>query len=93
MDNRIKEIAHHNGIDFIQLLLIEEMSELTKALVKERRRSGSVIENSIDIYEEMEDVEILLEQLKIMRMCGRAVQIMKDKKIERTLKRIREEEE
>lgn len=41
---------------------IEEMSELTKALLKERQKAGSVN----DIIEEMADVSIMLAQLMLI---------------------------
>lgn len=41
---------------------IEEMSELTKALLKERQKAGSVN----DIIEEIADVSIMLAQLLVI---------------------------
>ena len=47
----------------LQIIMgIEEMAELTKALVKHLRGKG----NSDDILEEMADVDIMLGQLKRM---------------------------
>ena len=43
-------------------MAIEEMSELTKALLKRRRKIGSID----DILEEMADVSIMLDQLEII---------------------------
>ena len=56
------------GEDHQTDMMIEEMSELTKALLKYRRNvgeedTGSLIEN---IIEEMADVEIMLGQMKII---------------------------
>jgi len=42
---------------------IEELSELIQAITKEIRQKPGAIEN---IYEEIGDVEIMLEQLKIL---------------------------
>lgn len=52
-------------------MAIEEMSELTKALLKYRRASKNQTDIGIgkahaDILEEMADVEIMLDQMKII---------------------------
>lgn len=52
-------------------MAIEEMSELTKALLKYRRASKNqtdigIAQAHFDIQEEMADVEIMLDQLKIL---------------------------
>lgn len=51
-------------------MMIEEMSELTKALLKERRKPPlplSGLEKAIaDIREEMADVQIMLDQMKLI---------------------------
>ena len=51
----------HSQVD----MAIEEMSELTKALLKERRH-GSDIGITHKICEEIADVEIMIEQLRMM---------------------------
>ncbi len=45
-------------------MAIEEMSELTKALLKYRR--NPCVEKRVDIIEEIADVQIMLDQLRIM---------------------------
>lgn len=45
-------------------MMIEEMSELTKALLKHRRNNTS--KTADDILEEMADVEIMLDQMKMI---------------------------
>lgn len=45
-------------------MAIEEMSELTKALLKYRR--NPCVEKRMDILEEIADAQIMLDQLKIM---------------------------
>lgn len=45
-------------------MAIEEMSELTKALLKYRR--NPCVEKRMDILEEIADVQIMLDQLRIM---------------------------
>ncbi len=45
-------------------MLIEEMSELTKAIIKSRRYDGKYA--TISIQEEIADVQICLDQLKMI---------------------------
>lgn len=69
-------------------MAIEEMSELTKALLKYRRASKTnigIAQAHFDIQEEMADVEIMLDQLKILfgdPICERK------KKLERLKERL-----
>lgn len=70
---------------------IEEASELTKALLKERYKEGSLKpEENIHIAEEMADVEIMLEQLKIIFNNADRVDGWKESKLERLERRIAE---
>ena len=48
------------GVEHQELILIEEMSELTKAIIKKRRG----LEHNIE--EEICDVQIMLDQMKIL---------------------------
>ena len=71
-------------------MAIEEMSELTKALLKERRnekteviKSSAPLQFILNIIEEIADVEIMLEQLKMIFDCESQVDEMKSYKIER----------
>lgn len=50
------------GMFFQKLVLIEEMAELTQALLHENRNNKSI--SLREIASEMADVEILLEQIK-----------------------------
>ncbi len=43
-------------------MLIEEMAELTQAILKSRRRGGSVTEN---LHEEFADVRIVMAQIEL----------------------------
>lgn len=74
----IQEYGTHNQ----QLVAIEEMAELTQAIVKYER---GVTHN---IAEEIADVEIMLEQLKLMHNIGEQVRYIKRKKKERLYKNI-----
>lgn len=76
-------------------MAIEEMSELTKALLKERRnekekvtKSAPPLQYITNIIEEIADVEIMLEQLKMLFDCGGLVDRVKDYKIERLKARL-----
>ena len=71
----------------LQLVVaIEEMAELTKELCKSIRTS---IENRIaGVTEETADVEIMLEQLKIIYGNRVEVDDMRDQKLQRLQRRI-----
>ena len=71
-----------------QMMAIEEMSELTKAICKYWR--SPTPKTITDILEEMADVEIMLEQLKLMFGDPKEV---KETKIHRLFRRVREENE
>ena len=60
----LKAAVHHFGKDYQCDIAIEEMAELTKALLKNRRYPSPKMEH--DVIEEMADVSIMLEQVKIM---------------------------
>lgn len=69
---------------------VEELSELSQALCKILTSkftddNSEIFEN---IFEEMADVEIMLEQCKIMFQCDKEVNKWKQKKIERLEKRL-----
>ncbi len=74
----------HYGTTSRLLLTMEEMSELTKELCKHTRGRN----NTAAITEEMADVEIMLEQLKIV-FCNRAgVDYHKAQKLQRLVDRM-----
>ena len=102
MQDKIKKIAEHYGIENQSIQLMEEMAELTIALNKYRRSSKNehqTISESIDeqfiieqIIEEICDVEIVLEQLKyLLSHSDDDLAIWKQHKIERQLERIAKE--
>lgn len=62
-----------------KLMAIEEMSELTKAICKDFR--GNL--NMENLVEEMADVQIMLEQLKIIYDAHEAVDAAMELKIKR----------
>lgn len=67
---------------------IEEMSELTKALIKDRRHNGDNTEDWLNIIEEIADVKIMLEQVKIMLECENEVNEQKKYKLKRLKERL-----
>lgn len=78
-----KKILKYYGEGHQVHKLIEEMAELTVALLK-----GDVK----NIHEELADVEIMLEQIKLMKFCDKQkIEIIKLLKLNRQLKRIENE--
>ena len=99
----IRTIANYHGYDSQSRQLIEEMGELIQALNKFWRKQqkcgsrafedvplGSLEE--LHIAEEIADVEICLEQVKMLLYCHEEVNDFKRQKVERVLKRIETEE-
>ena len=81
------------GLENQMIKTVEEFSELSQALCKSLIRLNYTKEKisleSVDnIFEEMADVEIMLEQCKIMFQCDKEVNKWKQKKIERLEKRL-----
>ena len=71
----------------------EEMSELTKALLKIRFAKKAGVERDIlldAISEEMADVEIMLEQLHMIYQNDKKVAEYRQKKIERLERRLKD---
>ena len=81
-----EEAIRHFGQSMQCLVAIEEMSELTKALCKNERWMGD-LEN---IAEELADVTIMLEQLRLIFNCNEMVIEFMDRKLERLQERIGE---
>lgn len=74
------------GKQMQMVVAMEEMAELTKELSKAFRGEP----NTTSIAEEIADVEIMLEQIKIIFDCGEYVNDMKDYKLKRLSKRLGE---
>ena len=72
------------GPDMQMLVLIEEMSELTKELVKYRRGRNNLSE----IAEEMVDVRIMLDQITLHLQNGGLQQQIRMEKVERLRERL-----
>lgn len=80
-------IAHY-GMDSQIWMAVEEMSELTKELAKLHRPSGATLG---DLADEIADVTIMLEQLRIMFGVNGIVQNRMGYKVQRLAQRIRED--
>lgn len=75
------------GVDAQDDIAIEEMSELTKAIIKNRRyKTFATLES---IYEELADVFIMLEQI-VMSLDKDRVQSYVNSKLERLNERLGE---
>ena len=77
-------IIEHYGVDIQKDIAIEECSELIKAICKYKR----TLDHVEDIVDEIADVEIMLNQLKIIFDCFGGVEERIDFKIKRQLERI-----
>lgn len=67
MDERIKTIADHYGLDHQCTKLLEEMSELSVAIYSMKKKEKSVeemVDDFSNFLEEFTDVDILMEQIK-----------------------------
>lgn len=74
-----------NGATQQEIVAIEECSELIQAITHKHRGRKH------NLAEEIADVEIMLEQLKIINCCTDEVEQVKKYKIERLLHRLRGE--
>ena len=69
-----------------EMMLLEEMSELQKEICKRWRGW----DNTRAIAEEIADVEIMLDQIKMIHCCAGRVRAIRASKIRRLEERIRE---
>ena len=82
------------GVDVQSTMAIEEMSELTKAICKEKRYrdlGGNHEEALNNLIEEIADVLNMAEQLEYV-YGEEKIEKIREQKIERTLKKIEEEQ-
>lgn len=93
MENELKFIGLHYGFKNQSQILIEEMSELTKALCKYERETdiSNKMEFWADIEEELADVLVLAGQFCEIWVDKETVEAIAKGKIERQLNRIMEE--
>lgn len=101
MDKRIERIAEEYGYDAQSRQCIEEMAELTQAINKFWRKQLGCGKNDLEgvgfrnkeyqnLVEEIADVQIMLEQMKIFLDCYTDVREIMDDKLERQINRITE---
>ena len=88
MDEKLKELAYHYGFTSQADMLCEEAAEFMVALNKFRRGSS---EAYAQLVEELADVLVVAEQLRYI-FGEDAVNDIMNKKIERQLLRMKEEE-
>ena len=86
----LHRIALHYGYSSQSHILIEEMAELTKAIIKKQR--ARTLRDHLQAYEniieEIADVEICLEQIKYLMDLYEKVSEVKESKIKRQLERM-----
>lgn len=93
------EVILHNAVDFYgdsvqELKAIEELGELIRAIARARTCDDEERDMAFEnLAEEMADVEIMLEQLKIIHNNRDKVAIWREIKLGRLSARMREEQE
>ena len=89
---KVKYIADHYGYESQSRQCIEEMAELTQAINKLWRK-GRTNQNNYkllqNVYEEIADVQICLDQLKHLLNCHGEVEAMERYKLDREITRIK----
>ena len=84
-EDRIMHLAVETyGPEAQTLMVFEEMSELQKELCKHARGA----DNQENIAEEIADVEIMLDQMKILHGCAAEVKRHRSEKLQRLWNRI-----
>lgn len=94
MDEKIKKIADHYGYEPQSRQLIEEMAELTQAINKVWRTRNfpctqvEAVRAIDNLFEEIADVEIMLEQIKYLMNCYSEVDEHREQKLTERIKKI-----
>lgn len=88
-ESKLLFLINHYGTLNQKLIAIEEMAELQKAIVKHIRQESE--ENINSVIEEIADVQVMLEQLKMIFSCRTKIDEIMDAKIDRQIKRIMDE--
>lgn len=84
MERVLREAIKTYGEDMQKNIAIEEMAELTKEICKDKRG----LSGKLHMAEEIADVEIMIEQLKIMYGLHEHVNDFKKSKVFRLAKRL-----
>lgn len=87
-ESKLLFLINHYGTLNQKLIAIEEMAELQKAIVKHIRQESE--ENINSVIEEIADVQVMLEQLKMIFSCKSKTDEIMDAKIDRQIKRIKD---
>ena len=87
-ERKLLFLIDHYGTLNQMLIAIEEMAELQKAIVKHIRQESE--ENINSVIEEIADVQVMLEQLKMIFSCRSKIDEIMDEKIDRQIKRIKD---
>ena len=82
----LKLAIYTYGAQAQEMVLLEEMSELQKEICKHWRGR----DNTRAIAEEIADVEIMLEQMKMIFQCDDAVKLYRIQKLKRLERRLSE---
>ena len=90
-ENKLLFLINHYGPMPQQDMAIEELSELQKAILKHRRYATE--ETKKEVIEEIADVQVMIEQLKIIFSCKSKIDEIMDIKIDRQIGRVMEKSE
>ena len=91
MKDKIEYLADTYGYENQSRQLIEEMAELTQAVNHLWRHNDyTEFKHRQAVFEEMADVEIMLEQIKYLLNCRDEVEEYKRYKVARQIKRLQE---
>lgn len=85
LEKAIDTYGMHTQVD----MCLEEMAELSKALLKMRRPDGNIADKLDNIREEIADVQIMIDQMRII-YGDEAVQRAEQAKLARLENRIAE---
>ena len=85
-ESKLLYLINHYGTRIQQDIAIEELSELQKSIIKYRREPSDKTKESV--VEEIADVQVMLEQLKMIFSCRTKIDEIMDAKIDRQIKRI-----
>lgn len=90
MHSKLLYLINTYGTKHQQDIAIEEMSELQKAIIKCRRNPSKETFNNV--VEEIADVQVMLEQLKLIYSCRSTIEKLMEAKVDRQIERVRKHE-
>lgn len=85
-ERKLLFLINHYGTKKQQDIAIEELAELQKAIIKYRREPSDKTKEAV--VEEIADVQVMLEQLKMIFSCRSKIDEIMDGKIDRQIKRV-----